>query len=753
MKFLYTLFFILYFSGFSHAGQIDSINALIEDYIEANDPFLPLQSVIIESKISDVSICKGPNTTYFMTGTTGDQNGVQDGIKIWASYDLTNWNMLGENGYVWTFNDHAVAWQKVISNNNGWQQRGIMAPKIHYFLNTFWITYTNTNSMQSGVLKSTSGKAQGPYIELSGEKPMLKGTEASLFMESDSVVYVIWGKGFIQKLSSDSLTSIGKKPQVLFDQNNVSVNASGIRIDKINGKYVLSGSRYIDSWTKEPVNAQNILNARYDGIIATSDRLFGPYTFMTASVPHAGGGSLFTDFGGKAFFTISGADAGSPVSGKPCLIPLGISQSGEYMVVKPPIDRKANRPTRVYVSPGGNNSNGGSWQNAYTSLQRAIDNSLENSQIWIAAGQYEAPIQLNLRSGLYLYGGFRGNETALYQRDFDKHKVILSGKNSIKHVITIWNSSYIRLDGLIIQNGNASGGTFHQQYGGGVHILEGGETIRIVNCTFQNNKSNLDGGALYASLGAAPLILNCSFKENVANNNGGAVSIYSNALNGYHAKLYNCTFDTNFAAGDGSAIYFDTNSKKMGLLTVINCLLINNSTEGSGGTVALDRNSNLLLCNSTFYGNKGTAHGAVISNLGKVPARSRIANCIIAQNTGGTLFSIEGQAEKDSLSSISRQPEIYIEFSNLMFSNNAINALVQRNFDRKIWKSVGQLNSSIMSKNCVSKELPFVNAKNGNFHLKLKQDENYLKTTNNFYFQYNKDGQVRDLTKISYGCF
>ena len=753
MKFLFPILFILLIQLNSIAGRLDSLAQFVENYIELNDPSLPVLNIILEENISDVSICKGPNFTYYLTGTTGDKTGVQQGIKVWASRDLTNWNIIGTNDYVWTFDEDGSAWQKEITTQNGWRTRGIISPKIHFIKNTFWITYTNSNNNQSGILKSISGRAQGPYVEVGGHKPLVRGSNASLFIDADSSVYFIWDNGKIQKMNPDISGFDTNQTDYLKDSLGNMINATAALITKIENKYVLSASRWNPLWNvAEYSQVAETPSARYDGVIATSDNLFGPYTFQKAVIPHAGGGSFLIDFEGKFWHTISGSDVGSPVSGQPCLLPLEVNSNREFFVKHQMDFGVISKMNTVYVSPFGNNSNGSSWENAFTSIQRAIDFAPEKSQIWIATGTYDTPVQINLRNGLYLYGGFKGNEKFLNQRSIEENRVIIDGKNIAKHVISIWSSSYIRLDGITIMGGNASGGSFHYQYGGGIHILGGGETIRLVNCHFKKNKSNLDGGALYISVGAAPTIINCTFVNNVSKNNGGAIAVYCNAMNGYHSKIFNCSFRQNHAYGDGGAVYFDTNFKDFGLLTIMNCLMVNNSTLKGGGVIALDRNSNLLLINSTLSFNKGSSQGAVIASLGKVPAKSYIVNSIISDNEGGTLFSIEGEAEYVSTTNQLISPNVWVHFISSLFNNRGTSMLVQRNFDRKKWRTINDLNESVMGNNCIQSDPEFADPGNGDFHLK-----NGSKARNagilTFFFPFNIEGNSRNQSEMNLGCY
>ena len=49
-------------------------------------------------------------------------------------------------------------------------------------------------------------------------------------------------------------------------------------------------------------------------------------------------------------------------------------------------------------------------------------------------------------------------------------------------------------------------------------------TVNLPNCTFENNDSTYDGGAIYTETLNEPLIKDCTFKNNKANNVSAARS-------------------------------------------------------------------------------------------------------------------------------------------------------------------------------------------------------------------------------------
>ena len=76
---------------------------------------------------------------------------------------------------------------------------------------------------------------------------------------------------------------------------------------------------------------------------------------------------------------------------------------------------------------------GFSWATAFTDLQQALEKVQYNDQVWVAAGVYK-PTTTNVRNmafilknGVKVYGGFKGDETAVTQRDPVANLTRLSG--------------------------------------------------------------------------------------------------------------------------------------------------------------------------------------------------------------------------------------------------------------------------------------------------------------------------------------
>ena len=87
----------------------------------------------------------------------------------------------------------------------------------------------------------------------------------------------------------------------------------------------------------------------------------------------------------------------------------------------------------LYVAPGGQTSGAcDSWANA-CELGYALTSAVSGQELWVAAGRYtptsgtNRSLSFNLKTGVALYGGFAGTETARTDRDPASNVTTLSG--------------------------------------------------------------------------------------------------------------------------------------------------------------------------------------------------------------------------------------------------------------------------------------------------------------------------------------
>ncbi|CAK7994684.1 Hypothetical protein POVR1_LOCUS208 [uncultured virus] len=300
---------------------------------------------------------------------------------------------------------------------------------------------------------------------------------------------------------------------------------------------------------------------------------------------------------------------------------------------------------RLYVNAITTNpiQNGNSWCTAYKSLQAALDRATTNqtpTDIWVAEGIYypsklyspigpvapvgpDLPIpggasgntSLNLRTfdlpdNVSIFGGFKGCEKNLCERDFKKHRTILSGGNVYWHVITAGNDITrtgitATLDGIVIKLGCAQGPNagstlfptfaYAHNYGGGIYSVFG-SNLTLRHCGIFNNKAlstpdgamtGIGGGIFSASSNLT--IIGSYLKGNFSNGQAGALASYFLYESVPHfTKIIASVFDQNNTVDFGGAIVFEgTNPFRSSEGRVVNCEFTHNYAL-EGGAVVVD---------------------------------------------------------------------------------------------------------------------------------------------------------------------
>jgi xylan 1,4-beta-xylosidase len=281
----------------------------------AEDGKLPPLKPLFDYPLRDTSVCLGGDGMYYLTGTTGDTETwwtFNDGaIRVWKSADLKNWKPLGP---VWTVEQGT--WQKVKHGKN----RALWAPEIHYAKGTYWLTHCmNFPSGGTGLLKSTSGKAEGPYIDVHPQGPLTSEIDASLFVDDDGKAYFLFQNGKIARLN-DAMTELAEKPRVLKPWNADQVGFEGAFLTKINGRYVLVCAEF---------NSRLGTNT-YDCMSATSKSIYGPYGPRYLAISHGGHNMLFKDKQGQWRSTFFGSDPKAPFQERPGLLKLDVDDEGHF---------------------------------------------------------------------------------------------------------------------------------------------------------------------------------------------------------------------------------------------------------------------------------------------------------------------------------------------------------------------------------------------------------------------------------------
>ena len=253
-----------------------------------------------------------------------------------------------------------------------------------------------------------------------------------------------------------------------------------------------------------------------------------------------------------------------------------------------------------YLHPQGN-GNGHSWKSASSDLQKILSRTESGDVVHLAAGTYvptttgDRTASFSIPEGVTLIGGYASQNPTIPQPEV--HTTILSGEigapgaddNSYTVVLLRGSSEKTILSSLTIAHGNAnaeSGAPEHQR-GGGIFV-DGSESPArptLDRIVFLSNNAS-EGGALYnygRSGEASPALVNCTFQNNSADLDGGAV-YNDGALNGKAAPSFiGCSFSKNLAAF-GAAIFVGKGNAGTEFV-VQNCAFRNNDALLWGGAI------------------------------------------------------------------------------------------------------------------------------------------------------------------------
>ncbi len=294
---------------------------------------LPLQR-LVDTPLRDTSVCVGPDGTYYLTGTVEPFFGYNNEIRLWKSADLRRWEALGK---VWSYG--GSPWHKPYLE----KKMPLWAPEIHYLKGSFWLTYSmpgwdgTPKTSGSGLLKSVTGKPEGPYVDVQSGERLGDEIDASLFEDDDGTVYFVWHSGKIARLKPDMsglaepyhwLKTATADPdpkhhsslcETIFGSGSFDhVGYEGMFFFKANGRYYWAG-------------AENV-NGHYDCMVAAAESVYGLYSARYVAVPDGGHVTFFKDTKGDWWSTFFGTDKTAPIVQKPAIVPMVIDKDGTLKV-------------------------------------------------------------------------------------------------------------------------------------------------------------------------------------------------------------------------------------------------------------------------------------------------------------------------------------------------------------------------------------------------------------------------------------
>ncbi len=288
---------------------------------------LPPIKPLFDFPVRDPAIILAGDGNYYLTGTTGYPNWWTqgEGIRVWRAKSLDGpWEPLGLVWNLW----RDGTWQR---DPNPRTPIAVWAPEIHYLKGTFWLTHSIVKRRAgkppetfSGLLKSESGKPEGPYVDAAKE-PLAVGIDASLFQDDDGAVYWLWANGQIARMNDD-MSALAEKPRLLKPANSRHVGWEGAFLTKINGRYHLSCAEFATpegtsvDFKGGPIKPE----WTYSCFAASSDKLMGPYGPAYLAIPHAGHNMFFRDKQGQLYSTFFGNDRAAPFQERAAILPVEV---------------------------------------------------------------------------------------------------------------------------------------------------------------------------------------------------------------------------------------------------------------------------------------------------------------------------------------------------------------------------------------------------------------------------------------------
>lgn len=262
---------------------------------------------ILDQWLRDTYITYGPDGKYYMTGTVNAGKNQSKGIYMWRSPDMKKWEAMG---CIWSMSKDAT-WQKNWRpvKTNDWETnlpdsayKGVWAPEIHYIKGKKqWLIVACISHGATFILKSISGKPEGPYVNIEGNSaaPLFSHIDGSLFEDNNGDVYALGHNHYVAKMKSD-LSGIAEPFQKLKEKPyNPEPYLEGIYIVKSGGKYQLlqtawSVKKPDGTYTYiRPDSKRNDNIVSYDVVVAEADNIYGPYSKRYAAILEGGHNNLF----------------------------------------------------------------------------------------------------------------------------------------------------------------------------------------------------------------------------------------------------------------------------------------------------------------------------------------------------------------------------------------------------------------------------------------------------------------------------
>lgn len=279
---------------------------------------------------------------------------------------------------------------------------------------------------------------------------------------------------------------------------------------------------------------------------------------------------------------------------------------------------------------------GSNWLNAYTSLEAALVAAQPGDQLWVASGTYKATTAypnntFEVQSGVELYGGFVGTETAIGQRNIAANATILSGDALGDDIPGNFNTN--RTDNAIhilhTSNGSPTARAIIDGF-----TFKGGFTLSGANDPAASKR----GGGIFVE--SKTTVRNCTFNDNRAES-GSSIMAPGITANGLIVE--DCLFEFNDAVLRAAAIYFIS----LDGVQIKGCTFRNNKTQR--GVLYPRTSKNIVINNCTFEGNTNNATDGFASGIFNFQSSYIISNSTFKQNSAGSAVCIYNDQATNTL--------------------------------------------------------------------------------------------------------
>jgi hypothetical protein len=298
-------------------------------------------------------------------------------------------------------------------------------------------------------------------------------------------------------------------------------------------------------------------------------------------------------------------------------------------------------------------NNGTSWEDAYSTIQAAVNAGGATDDIWVKARTVTlaSAITFNNANGTRIYGGFdvglTGTSGSVAGRSVATVRTTLDGQLAVYNLCTITRST--RLDGFVVTRSGVTNSAININYASAAVVIantkildnvgavygsglwvQTATTLEMTDCEFEGN-TRAQYGTTYLAGGVGATFTRCTWLNNTVSYGGAAIR--TTTTGGTSVTMTDCVIDGNHVTattfGMGGQCYFGTNTT---LVEMTRCVVKNGDAVATcvGGGAFFDTCTTVRVTNCVFYRNVGDYGGAVSVSVGT----ANFTNCTFAYNNG-----------------------------------------------------------------------------------------------------------------------